>query len=116
MLTAFRFGIAPWNAPFSLTIRAFGIPLICGNTVVLKSSEFSPRTQALAIQLFHEAGLPNGVLNYVSMSRESAPAFTAQIIAHPLVRKINVSASLCTHWMTNFRDRCSSPGVTVLAA
>ncbi|KAJ7203653.1 Aldehyde/histidinol dehydrogenase [Mycena pura] len=87
------FGIAPWNAPFTLTIRAFGIPLICGNTVVLKSSEFSPRTQALAIQLFHEAGLPNGVLNYVSMSRESAPAFTAQIIAHPLVRKINFTGS-----------------------
>ncbi|KAJ7230613.1 Aldehyde/histidinol dehydrogenase, partial [Mycena pura] len=44
----------PWNAPFTLTIRAFGIPLICGSTVVIKSSEFNPRTQALAIQLFHE--------------------------------------------------------------
>ncbi|KAJ7201586.1 Aldehyde/histidinol dehydrogenase [Mycena pura] len=87
------FGIAPWNAPFTLTIRAFGIPLICGNTVVIKSSEFSPRTQALAIQLFHEAGLPHGVLNYVSMSRENAPEFTAQIIAHPLVRKINFTGS-----------------------
>lgn len=92
-----RFGIAPWNAPFTLTIRAIAMPLMCGNTVVLKSSEFSPRTQALAVQLFHEAGIPSGVLNYISMSRESAPALTAEIIAHPLVRKINVRPSgLCS--------------------
>ncbi|KAJ7735095.1 Aldehyde/histidinol dehydrogenase [Mycena maculata] len=87
------FGIAPWNAPFTLTIRAFAVPLICGNTVIVKSSEFSPRTQALAVRLFHEAGLPSGVLNYISMSRESAPALTAEIIAHPLVRKINFTGS-----------------------
>ncbi|KAJ7154676.1 Aldehyde/histidinol dehydrogenase [Mycena filopes] len=87
------FGIAPWNAPFSLTIRALATPVMCGNTVVIKSSEYSPRTQALAVQLFHEAGLPNGVVNYVSMSRESSPALTAQIIGHPLVRKINFTGS-----------------------
>ncbi|KAJ7148632.1 Aldehyde/histidinol dehydrogenase [Mycena crocata] len=87
------FGIAPWNAPFGLTVRAFAIPIICGNTVVIKSSEFSPRTQALAVQLFHEAGLPNGVINYISMARESSPTMTAQIIAHPFVRKINFTGS-----------------------
>ncbi|KAJ7698589.1 Aldehyde/histidinol dehydrogenase [Mycena rosella] len=87
------FGIAPWNAPFVLTIRAIAVPIMCGNTVVVKSSEFSPRTQALAVQLFHEAGLPNGVINYISMSRESSPALTAEIIAHPLVRKINFTGS-----------------------
>ncbi|KAJ7322941.1 Aldehyde/histidinol dehydrogenase [Mycena albidolilacea] len=87
------FGIAPWNAPFTLSIRALAVPIICGNTVVLKSSEYSPRTQALAVQLFHEAGLPNGVLNYISMSRETSPALTAQIIGHPLVRKINFTGS-----------------------
>ncbi|KAJ7636930.1 Aldehyde/histidinol dehydrogenase [Roridomyces roridus] len=87
------FGIAPWNAPFTLTVRAIAVPLMCGNTVVLKSSEFSPRTQALAVQLFHEAGFPSGVLNYISMSRETAPVLTAEIIAHPLVRKINFTGS-----------------------
>ncbi|KAJ7253726.1 aldehyde dehydrogenase domain-containing protein [Mycena haematopus] len=87
------FGIAPWNAPFGLTLRAIAVPLMCGNTVVIKSSEYSPRTQALAGQLFHEAGFPSGVLNYISMSRESSPELTAQIIAHPLVRKINFTGS-----------------------
>ncbi|KAF8056650.1 Aldehyde/histidinol dehydrogenase [Lyophyllum atratum] len=85
--------IAPWNAPFTLTLRAIAIPIICGNTVVLKSSEYSPRSQAVAVELLHEAGLPKGVLNYVSMSREAAPAFTAELIAHPKVRKINFTGS-----------------------
>ncbi|KAF7334315.1 Aldedh domain-containing protein [Mycena sanguinolenta] len=87
------FGIAPWNAPFALTIRAFAVPLMCGNAVVVKSSEYSPRTQLLAVQLFVEAGFPAGVVNYISMSRESSPELTAQIIAHPLVRKINFTGS-----------------------
>lgn len=85
--------IAPWNAPFVLALRAVGIPLICGNTVVLKSSEYSPRTIALVVELLQEAGLPNGVLNFVSMSRETAPTLTAELIAHPLVRKINFTGS-----------------------
>ncbi|RPD64183.1 aldehyde dehydrogenase [Lentinus tigrinus ALCF2SS1-7] len=83
------FGIAPWNAPTGLTIRAIALPIICGNTVVLKSSEESPRTQAIIAELFEEAGLPRGVLNFISVSKEDAPARTAEIIAHPLVRKIN---------------------------
>ncbi|KAG6829246.1 hypothetical protein H0H87_012150 [Tephrocybe sp. NHM501043] len=85
--------IAPWNAPFALSLRAVAIPLICGNTVVLKSSEHSPRSQALVFELFHEAGLPAGVLNYISVSREDAPTRTAELIAHPAVRKINFTGS-----------------------
>ncbi|RDB25346.1 Salicylaldehyde dehydrogenase [Hypsizygus marmoreus] len=86
-------GIAPWNAPFTLALRAVAIPLICGNTVVLKSSENSPRTHALVVELFQEAGLPKGVLNFISMSRESSPRLTAEMIAHPMVRKINFTGS-----------------------
>lgn len=82
--------IAPWNAPVTLSLRAVLIPIICGNTVVLKSSEYSPRSQAVVVELLHEAGLPSGVLNYVSVSREDAPARTAELIAHPAVRKITV--------------------------
>ncbi|KAJ7636931.1 Aldehyde/histidinol dehydrogenase [Roridomyces roridus] len=83
------FAIVPWNAPVALALRAIAVPIICGNTVVLKSSEFSPRSHALVVQLFHEAGLPNGVLNYISISRETAGVLTAEVTAHPLVRKIN---------------------------
>ncbi|TBU30583.1 aldehyde dehydrogenase [Dichomitus squalens] len=87
------FGIAPWNAPTGLCIRAIAIPLICGNTVVLKSSEECPRTHAVIVELFEEAGLPKGVLNFISVSKEDVSARVSQIIAHPSVRKINFTGS-----------------------
>src|SRR6202022_3522286 len=45
-------GIAPWNAPIILAVRAIAVPLACGNTVILKASEICPRTHALIIQCF----------------------------------------------------------------
>ncbi|KAI0927689.1 hypothetical protein AcV5_008162 [Taiwanofungus camphoratus] len=87
------YAIAPWNAPLILTVRAVATPILCGNTVVLKCSEVSPRTQAITVELLTEAGLPNGVLNFISTSREDAPARTAEIIAHPAVRKVNFTGS-----------------------
>ena len=86
-------GIAPWNAPVNLSFRAIAIPIICGNTAVLKSSELSPRSQSIVYEVLHEAGLPAGVLNFVSVSREDAPARTAEMIAHPAVRRINFTGS-----------------------
>jgi acyl-CoA reductase-like NAD-dependent aldehyde dehydrogenase len=32
-------GLAPWNAPIILGVRAIAMPLACGNTVILKASE-----------------------------------------------------------------------------
>ncbi|KAH9944782.1 Aldehyde/histidinol dehydrogenase [Amylocystis lapponica] len=87
------FAMAPWNAPVLLAVRAVAIPLLCGNTVVLKSTEVSPRTQAIVVELLHEAGIPAGVLNYISMAREDSPFRVPEIIAHPAVRKINFTGS-----------------------
>ncbi len=50
-------GIAPWNAPIILGVRAIAVPLACGNTVVLKASELCPRTHGLIVAAFAEAGL-----------------------------------------------------------
>ncbi|KLO14001.1 aldehyde dehydrogenase [Schizopora paradoxa] len=85
--------ISPWNAPVGLTLRAIAIPLICGNTVVVKSSELSPRCQAIAIEALHEAGIPPGVVNYLSMSRDSSPKLVPEIIGNPHVRHINFTGS-----------------------
>lgn len=49
-----RLAIAPWNAPATLSFRAICIPLICGNTVVLKSSEYSPISQEIVVEIMHE--------------------------------------------------------------
>jgi acyl-CoA reductase-like NAD-dependent aldehyde dehydrogenase len=46
-------GIAPWNAPVILGVRAIAAPLACGNTVVLKASEALPGTHQLIGQCLH---------------------------------------------------------------
>ena len=45
-------GIAPWNAPIILGVRAIATPLACGNTVILKGSENCPRTHQLIVEAF----------------------------------------------------------------
>ncbi|KAF8656531.1 hypothetical protein AX16_002495 [Volvariella volvacea WC 439] len=85
--------MAPWNGPFALAIRAVTAAIICGNVVVFKASEMSPRSQSLVVDLFVEAGLPPGVLNFVPISRENTPHLVAEMIAHPLVRLVNFTGS-----------------------
>ncbi|KAA1472194.1 aldehyde dehydrogenase [Dentipellis sp. KUC8613] len=87
------YSMCPWNSPVTLTLRGVVAPLICGNTVVLKPSEHSPRTQSLVVDAFQEAGLPPGVLNFLPMSRENSPKLTAEIIAHPHVKNVTFTGS-----------------------
>jgi acyl-CoA reductase-like NAD-dependent aldehyde dehydrogenase len=86
-------GIAPWNAPIILGVRAIATPLACGNTVVLKASETCPRTHSLIIEAFAEAGLPEGVVNVVTNAPADAPEIVGALIDHPAVRRINFTGS-----------------------
>ena len=85
--------MAPWNAPIILGVRSVAMPLACGNTVVFKSSENCPRTHALIVESFREAGLPQGTINLVSNAPEDAPKIVEALIAHPKVRRINFTGS-----------------------
>ncbi|SMY08851.1 aldehyde dehydrogenase [Flavimaricola marinus] len=85
--------IAPWNAPVILGVRSIAMPLACGNTVVMKSSELSPRTHALIVEAMQEAGLPNGVLNVLSNAPEDASEIVEALIAHSAVRRVNFTGS-----------------------
>jgi benzaldehyde dehydrogenase (NAD) len=86
-------GIAPWNAPIILGVRAIAMPLACGNTVVLKSSEVCPATHALIGTVLEEAGVGPGVVNVVSTDVKDAEAVAEALIAHPAVRRINFTGS-----------------------
>src|ERR1700726_2376235 len=77
------FGIAPWNAPIILGVRAIAVPLACGNSVVLKASEYCPRTHSLIIEAFTEAGFPEGVVNVVTNAPKDAAAVVGALIDHP---------------------------------
>jgi acyl-CoA reductase-like NAD-dependent aldehyde dehydrogenase len=86
-------GIAPWNAPIILGVRAIAVPLACGNTVILKASEVCPRTHSLIIEAFAEAGFPAGVVNVVTNAPEDAAEIVGALIDHPAVRRINFTGS-----------------------
>ncbi|KAK4673240.1 hypothetical protein QC763_110110 [Podospora pseudopauciseta] len=85
--------IAPWNAPYILGIRSILFPIAAGNTAILKGSEACPRTMWGLCSVFHEAGLPAGVLNMLVHSPQDAPRITANLIAEPAVKKINFTGS-----------------------
>lgn len=86
-------GMAPWNAPVILGVRAIATPLACGNTVVLKASELCPRTHQLIAESLQEAGFPPGVVNFVTNAPADAPAVVEAMIAHPAVRRVNFTGS-----------------------
>ncbi len=86
-------GIAPWNAPIILGVRAVATPLACGNTVVLKASETCPRTHGLIVEAFEEAGLPSGALSIVTNAPQDAAEVVAALIDHPAIRRINFTGS-----------------------
>ena len=86
-------GIAPWNAPVILGVRAIAAPLACGNTVILRSSEVCPKTHSLIVEIMNEAGFPKGVVNLISNAPQDAPKIIAALIAHPSVRRVNFTGS-----------------------
>ena len=86
-------GIAPWNAPIILGVRAIAVPLACGNSVILKASETCPRTHALIIEAFAEAGFPEGVVNVVTNAPEDAAEVVGALIDAPQVKRINFTGS-----------------------
>jgi benzaldehyde dehydrogenase (NAD) len=86
-------GIAPWNAPVILGVRAIATPLACGNTVIFKGSENCPRTHQLIIEAFQEAGFPPGVVNYITNAPADAGAVVEAMVAHPAVRRVNFTGS-----------------------
>jgi acyl-CoA reductase-like NAD-dependent aldehyde dehydrogenase len=86
-------GIAPWNAPVILGVRAIATPLACGNPVILKASEICPRTHELIIEAFNEGGFPEGVVNVITNAPHDAGDIVGALIDHPAVRRINFTGS-----------------------
>jgi acyl-CoA reductase-like NAD-dependent aldehyde dehydrogenase len=86
-------GIAPWNAPIILGVRAIATALACGNSVILKASENCPRTHELIIEAYAEAGFPAGVVNIVTNAPEDAAEIVNALIDHTAVRRVNFTGS-----------------------
>ncbi len=60
------FVIAPWNFPIAILCGMASAGVVTGNTVIMKPSEQSIICGAMLMQVFEEAGVPSGVLNFLS--------------------------------------------------
>ncbi|CAH9120181.1 unnamed protein product [Cuscuta epithymum] len=85
--------IIPWNFPLLMFAWKVGPALACGNTIVLKTAEKTPLSALFVAKLFHEAGLPPGVLNVVSGFGTKAGA---ALCSHMDVDKLAFTGSTST--------------------
>jgi malonate-semialdehyde dehydrogenase (acetylating)/methylmalonate-semialdehyde dehydrogenase len=83
-------GLVPWNFPAMIPF-GWMVPLCIalGNTIVLKASSSTPMTALAIVELLHEAGLPDGVVNVITASRHEAELF----LSHPDVKGITFVGS-----------------------
>lgn len=59
------FIIAPWNFPLKTCVNSLITALLAGNTVVLRHSSQTPLVSERLVEAFHDAGVPEGVLQYL---------------------------------------------------
>jgi RHH-type proline utilization regulon transcriptional repressor/proline dehydrogenase/delta 1-pyrroline-5-carboxylate dehydrogenase len=57
--------IAPWNFPMAILTGMVSAALVTGNTVIMKPAEQSAVCGAMVMEMFEEAGVPPGVLNFL---------------------------------------------------
>lgn len=82
---------SPWNFPFAQAIRKVAAALAAGCTLILKGPEESPSAVVAIAELFHDAGLPPGVLNIVW---GDPAAISRHLITAHAVRKISFTGSV----------------------
>src|SRR5690625_1851666 len=81
----------PWNFPYNQAIRKICAAIGAGCTIIIKGPEDSPSAVMAIARMFHEAGLPRGVLNVVW----GVPAqISDKLIRSPIVRKISFTGSV----------------------
>ncbi len=86
--------ISPWNFPALLTARGIAFAIAAGNTCVLKPSEETPYSGGLFFaEVFEEAGVPPGVLNVLTCSRENIGAIGDELIDNPRIKGISFTGS-----------------------
>ena len=81
----------PWNFPYNQAIRKVCAAIGAGCTIVLKGPEDAPSAVMAIAQMFHDAGLPPGVLNLVW---GDPPKVSDYLIRSPLSRKVSFTGSV----------------------
>ena len=83
--------IPPWNFPFAILVGMTSAAVVSGNTVVLKPSSDSPMMGKLFFDIMKEAGIPDGVINFLP---GSGGEVGDTLVSHPKVRFISFTGSM----------------------
>ena len=83
--------IAPWNFPLAILTGMTTAALVSGNTVIMKPAEQTSIIAAQLMAIFHDAGLPPGVLSYLPGRGEEVGEY---LVAHPQTNLITFTGSL----------------------
>jgi succinate-semialdehyde dehydrogenase/glutarate-semialdehyde dehydrogenase len=83
--------ITPWNFPSAMMIRKIAPAIACGCTCVVKPDETTPLTAFAFAELANQAGIPNGVMNFIT----GIPSKIGEILCNSnIVRKISFTGSI----------------------
>ncbi|MBT2703199.1 aldehyde dehydrogenase family protein [Chryseobacterium sp. ISL-80] len=98
--------ITPWNFPISIAARKIAPALITGNTVVFKPSSDTPLIAVRLVEALQQAGIPKGVLNFVT---GRASDVGDPLVTHPAVKAVTFTGSTAAgediHRKTPFTTR-----------
>ena len=82
--------LSPWNFPINVPCRKITPALVAGNTVVFKPASFTPLSGLKFVEIFIEAGIPKGVLNFVT---GSGSKIGDEMVANPSIKAISFTGS-----------------------
>ncbi len=85
--------LTPWNFPAAMVARKLAPAFLTGNSVVLKPSSDTPFTAEFLVKKFQEAGLPPGVLNFVTGKGSEIGDY---IVQHKKVSLVTMTGSTLT--------------------
>jgi alpha-ketoglutaric semialdehyde dehydrogenase len=82
--------ITPWNFPSAIPAWKMAPSLVAGNTVVIKPASLAPLSSYRLVEALHQAGIPAGVLNYVT---GSGGTVGSPLVEHAAVRAVSFTGS-----------------------
>jgi aldehyde dehydrogenase (NAD+) len=82
--------ITPWNFPSAIPAWKLAPALVAGNTVVIKPASLAPLSALRLVEALEKAGLPAGVVNYVT---GSGSAIGDAVLEHPSLKAISFTGS-----------------------
>ncbi len=86
-------GIVPWNFSIMIAVWKLAAALVCGCTIVLKPSEYTPLTLLRVAELAKAVGIPDGVINVVN---GAGGEIAQRLITHPACAKVSFTGSVAT--------------------